>query len=164
MLGGRRPWGAASGDRREAPRPLHGAAEARRGAGQDRALTGPLRPHARRAVGIRMALPATERLVRHCGDHTATLESAQRPIPSDKSRLFMWHVVYPRRGTGTPLADRPIAQRRFNALCSCTTRPWRRTSTLRRFTTASVRGETGRDSRPASFHLSSPPVSFARSL
>ena len=32
--------------------------------------------HARRTVGMRMALPTTERLVWHCGEHTAKPESA----------------------------------------------------------------------------------------
>ena len=34
--------------------------------------------HARRTAGIRMTLPAMERLVWHCGDHTAKMESASR--------------------------------------------------------------------------------------
>ena len=33
---------------------------------------------ARLTVGIRMTLPAIERLVWHCGDHTAKMESAPR--------------------------------------------------------------------------------------
>ena len=58
------------------------------------------RGHARRTAGIRMRLPATERLFWHCGTHTAKPESAWiKPIPRiTKICCFRWHVTRsPRR-------------------------------------------------------------------
>ena len=57
--------------------------------------------HARQTAGIRMALPTTERLVWHCGAHTAKPESASwRRFVITKLCCFLWP---PRgvRGRGT---------------------------------------------------------------
>ena len=56
---------------------------------------GPSKPnHARQTVGIRMALPTTERLVWHCGDRTAKPESASRGrFLITRICCYLWQVA-----------------------------------------------------------------------
>ena len=55
----------------------------------------PVRPHARRTVGIRMMLPTTERLFWHCEDDSAKQESASRGrFLITEICCFLWHVVH----------------------------------------------------------------------
>ena len=50
--------------------------------------------HARRTVGIRLPLLATEQLFWHCGAHTAKPESAPGGrFLITKVCCFLWHVV-----------------------------------------------------------------------
>ena len=67
--------------------------------------------HARRAVGIRMAVPTTERLFWHCGDHTAKKAEIglHRPIPHYQNLQFSVALWCGQRGVPfAPVPPQPI--------------------------------------------------------